>query len=327
MRRRDLIGLIGAGWLIPPHIGVAQVTPHSPIVAVLAQRSPAAMQRYMDAFTAGMQEHALIAGRDFDIILRSAESDPKRIPGLLVELIALNPAVIMTPDTTITVAAKKATETVPIIGVGISDPVGFGLVASLAHPEGNVTGLLSAIDRLVPKQLELLLQVAPSATRVGVMFNANNLANVAGARLLQTDKPARAIKLFPIELRSSTDIETAFQVLAGERAEAVLVFQDGIFLFNAAQIAASALKARVPTVFGFREHVEAGGLISYGLNRDDLWRRAGAYAAKILKGAKPGDLPVEMRPKLELVINLRTAKALGITIPPSVMGFANDVIE
>ena len=115
----------------------------------------------MDAFTAGMQEHALIAGRDFDIVLRSAESDPKRIPGLLVELIALNPAVIMTPDTTITVAAKKATETVPIIGVGISDPVGFGLVASLAHPEGNVTGLLSAIDRLVPKQLELLLQVSP----------------------------------------------------------------------------------------------------------------------------------------------------------------------
>ena len=127
----------------------------------------------------------------------------------------------MTPDTTITVAAKKATETVPIIGVGISDPVGFGLVASLAHPEENVTGLLSAIDRLVPKQLELLLQVAPSATRVGVMFNANNPANVAGARLLQTDKPARAIKLFPIELRSSTDIEAAFQVLAGERAEAV----------------------------------------------------------------------------------------------------------
>ena len=117
---------------------------------------------------------------------------------------------------------KKATETVPIIGVGISDPVGFGLVASLAHPEENVTGLLSAIDRLVPKQLELLLQVAPSATRVGVMFNANNPANVAGARLLQTDKPARAIKLFPIELRSSTDIEAAFQVLAGERAEAAV---------------------------------------------------------------------------------------------------------
>ena len=113
------------------------------------------------------------------------------------------------------------------------------------------------------------------------MFNANNPANVAGARLLQTDKPARAIKLFPIELRSSTDIETAFQVLAGEHAEAVLVFQDGLFFYNAAQIAASALKARVPTVFGFREHVEAGGLISYGLNRDDLWWRAGAYAAKI----------------------------------------------
>ena len=327
MRRRDLIGLIGAGWLIPPQIGVAQVTAHRPIVAVLAQRSPAAMQRYMDAFTAGMQEHALIAGRDFDIVLRSAESDPKRIPGLLMELIALNPAVIMTPDTTITVVAKRATETIPIIGVGIADPVGFGLVVSFAHPGGNVTGLLSSIDRLTVKQLEILLHVVPQASKIGILLNANNPANVLGMHLLQTDTTTMPIKLIPAELHSSTDIETAFQSFVKEHVQAVFVFQDGLFLFNAARIAALANAERLPTVFGFREQVEAGGLISYGLNRSDLWRRAAAYTTKILKGTRPADLPVEMQPKLELVINLKTAKALGITIPPSVMAFANDVIE
>jgi ABC-type uncharacterized transport system substrate-binding protein len=282
MRRREVIALIGGAAVVSPGIGFAQAPNRRPIVAVMAQRSSKAMQRYMDALTAGLKESALISGRDYAIVLRSAESDPKRIPDLLQELIGLNPAVIMTSDTTITVAAKKETETIAIVGVGISDPEGFGLVTSLAHPEGNVTGLLSAIDRLVPKQLELLLQVVPSATRIGVMFNANNPANVRGAHLLQTERAALPIKVLPIELHSSTDIETAFQVLAREHAKAVLVFQDGIFLFNAAQIAALALTAKLPTVFGFREHVEAGGLISYGLNRADLWQRAGTYAAKIL---------------------------------------------
>ncbi len=325
--RREVIALIAMPALVWPVLGAAPAPTTRPVVAVLTQRSPEAMRRYLDAFGQGMQQAGLIAGRDYDIAQRSAESDVTRVPKLLIELIGLHPAVILTPDTTITLAAKRATTDIPIVGVGISAPVGFGLVASLARPGGNVTGLLSSIDRLVPKQFELLLQVVPEATRFGVLLNADNPANVAGLRILETDTAARSLKLVPAELRQSDEIDAAFQAFVHDHVEAVFVFQDGLFLFNAEQIAALALAARLPTVFGFREHVESGGLMSYGLNRVLLWRRAASYAAKILKGAKPADLPVEMQPRLELVINLKTAKALGIAIPAQVLAFADDVIE
>lgn len=327
VKRRQFVTLTTAAAFAWPAIGFAQARARRPLVAILTQRSPEAMQRYMSAFADGMRESGLIAHRDYDIAQRSAESDVTRVPKLLVELIGLNPDVILTPDTTITMAAKRATETIPIVGVGISNPVAFGLVASLARPGGNVTGLLSSIDRLVPKQLELLLEVVPEVTRVGVLFNASNPANAGGIRLLQTDPATRLLKLVPAGLRSSSEIGAAFQVFTRDSVGAVLVFQDGLFLFNAERIAGLALAARLPTVFGFREHVEAGGLLSYGLNRIGLWRHAGGYAAKILKGAKPADLPVEMQPKLELVINLKTAKALGVKISPQVLAFADDVIE
>jgi putative tryptophan/tyrosine transport system substrate-binding protein len=249
------------------------------------------------------------------------------VPVLLSELISLNPEVMVTQDTPLTLAAKQATKEIPIVGVFISDPVGFGLVINLARPGGNVTGLLSGIDRLVPKQLELLLRVVPAATRIGVLFNANNPANVGGMRLLQDDPAARSLKFVPAPLRQSSEIEVAFEAFAGKHVDAVFVFQDMLFSGNAERVATLALQARLPTVFGFRLQVEAGGLMSYGLNVTDQWRRAGEYAAKILKGVKPADLPVEMQPRLELVINLKTAKTLGLTIPPSVMAFANDVIE
>jgi putative tryptophan/tyrosine transport system substrate-binding protein len=211
--------------------------------------------------------------------------------------------------------------------VGIADPVGLGLVASLARPGGNVTGLLSGIDTLPAKQLELLLQVVPGVIRVGILLNVSNPGNVYGLHVLETDTAALPLKLVPAELRLSTEIEPAFQTFTREHVEAVYVSQDGLFFFNTERIATLALAARLPTVFGFREHVEAGGLMSYGLNRDDLWRDAASYVEKILKGAKPADLPVELHPKLELVINLKTAKALGVTVPPRVLAFADDVIE
>ena len=233
----------------------------------------------------------------------------------------------MTTDTPLTLAAKHATKEIPIVGVGFFDPVGFGLVASLAHPGGNVTGLLSAIDRMVPKQLELLHQVTPAVTRVGVLFNANNPANVSGLKVVQEDAAFRSFEFVTAPIRRSGDIVPAFDGFARERVGAVLVFQDGLFSRNAARIANLALAARLPTVFGFREFAEAGGLMSYGLNLIAQWQRAAAFVAKILKGAQPADLPVEMQPKLELVINLKTAKALGITVPTSVLAFAGDVIE
>lgn len=285
------------------------------------------MQRYMDAFSQAMQGFGLVAGRDFDIVLRSADGDPNRVPGLLTELIELKSAVILTTDTALAIEAKKATAVVPIVGVLIADPVGFGLVRSVARPGSNVTGLLSSADRLVSKQLELMLQVVPGATRIGVLFNASNPANAAGMRFLQTDAASRSLEFVPAGLRSSSEIDAGFQTFSREHAEAVFVFQDALFSRNAERIASLALAAKLPTVFGFREFAEAGGLMSYGLNLIVQWQRAAVYVHKILAGTKPGDLPVEMQPKLELVINLKTAKGLGITIPPSVMAFANDVIE
>jgi putative tryptophan/tyrosine transport system substrate-binding protein len=327
LRRRELVALIGGAALAWPGIGAAEGATRRPIVAILQSRPPEATRRYTDAFAQSMQELGLVAGRDYEIVLRSTDGDATRGPALLTELIALDPAMILTVDTTQTLAAKRATQTIPIIGVLIADPVGFGLVSSIAHPGGNATGLLSSIDKLIVKQLGLLLQVVPAATRIGVLFNANNPANVAGAHILETDNTAPQLRFFLVPLRQSAEIETAFQSLARDRIEAVFVFQDGLFSRNAVRIAELALAARLPTVFGFREFVEVGGLMSYGLNLLAQWQRAAAYAAKILKGAKPADLPVEMQPKLELVINLKTAKALGITIPASVLAFANDVIE
>lgn len=249
------------------------------------------------------------------------------MPQLLTELIGLKPTVIVTSDTALTLAAKRATTALPIVGVAISDPVGFGLVASLARPGGNVTGLLSSIDKLPAKQLDLLLQIVPGVKRIGIMLNVGNPANVAGLRLLEANSAALALKLTPAELRSPADIETAFGIFARDRVEAVFVFQDALFTGNAGRIAALALAAKLPTAFGFRELAEAGGLMSYGLNLNYQWRHAAAYVAKILKGAEPADLPVEMQPKLELVVNLKTAKALGIAVPSRALAFADDVIE
>ncbi|HUC70932.1 MAG TPA: ABC transporter substrate-binding protein [Stellaceae bacterium] len=328
VKRREFVALIGAAATAGPAIARGQIAAaRRPLVAILTQRSPEAMRRYVNAFAQGMQELGLVAQRDYEIVLRSTDGDATRAPQLLQELIGLGPQVILTTDTTLALAAKRATKVIPIVGVLIAAPVAFGLVASLARPGGNVTGLLSSVDRLPAKQLELLLRIVPGATRIGLLLNVDNPANVGGVRLLETDAAVRQLKFVSAAIRSSAEIDPVFQSFTREHVEALYVFQDALFTGNAERIAALALAARLPTVFGFRELVEAGGLMSYGLNVISQWRRAAAYAAKILRGAKPADLPVEMQPSLELVVNLKTAKALGITVPASVLAFANDVIE
>jgi putative tryptophan/tyrosine transport system substrate-binding protein len=329
MRRRNFIALVGGAMSSWPVRILAQNITRRPVVAILTSRTlDKVMLRYSNAFDQGMQESRLIAGQDYDLVLRSTETDATRVPKLLTELILLNPTVILTSDTPLTLAAKRATKEIPIIGVAISDPVGFGLVASLARPGGNVTGLLSSIDKLVPKQLDLLLQVVPTAMRIGVLFNASNPANAGGAHFFfGGDTAAQSVKPILVGLHDSNEIEAGFDTFASEHVDVVLVFQDSLFTSNADKVAALALARRLPTVFGFRVQVEAGGLMSYGINVTSQWHRAAAFAAKILKGVKPADLPVEMQPKLELVINLKTAKTLGLTIPASVMALATDVLE
>ncbi len=274
-----------------------------------------------------MLQAGYVRGRDYEITLRSTESDATRAPALLAELIGLKPGAILTSDTPLTLAAKQVTNEIPIIGVGIFNPVGFGLVQSIAHPGGNVTGLLSSVDRLVAKQLELLLQTVPGRARIGILANVNNPANMAGVRFVQNDAALRSLRFVPAEIGQLSEIEPAFRRFVDNHVEAILVMQDALFNANARQVAALALAARLPTVTGFRESAEAGGLMSYGLDLIYLWRRAAALAAKIINGANPADLPVELQPRLALVINLKTAKALGITVPPSILAFANDVIE
>jgi len=327
MKRRDDIALVAGAALTRLRVAAAESIPRPPIVAILTARQPEGMLRYTDAFAQSMQAFGLAEGRDYEIVLRSTDGDVERMPRLLAELIALNPKAILTTDTPLTLAAKRATKEIPIVGIFIADPIGFGLVTSLAHPGGNVTGLLSSIDKLIVKQLELMLQVVPAAQRVGVLFNANNPANAEGVQFLRSDAAARSREFIPAGVRQAAEIDPTFQAFAREHAEAVFVFHDALFSRNAARITASALAAKLPTVFGFREFVEVGGLMSYGLSQIHQWQRAAAFTAKILSGTKPADLPVEVQPRLELVINLKTAKALGLNIPPSVMAFADDVIE
>jgi ABC-type uncharacterized transport system substrate-binding protein len=327
VRRREILALLGwAGQAWPP-IGVREISSKTALLAVLVARPPDLMRRYIRAFDEGMLQAGYVRGRDYEITLRSTGSDPTRAPGLLAELIGLKPRAILTGDTPLTLAAKRATKEIPIIGVFIADPVGFGLVQSIAHPGGNVTGLLSSVDRLVAKQLELLLQTIPGTTRIGILANVNNPANTIAVRLVPNDPAARSLKFVSVQIGQLSEIEPALRSFVDNHVEAILVIQDALLNVNSRQIATLALAARLPTVFGFRESAEAGALMSYGLDLIYQWRRAAAFAAKIISGANPADLPVEMQPRLELVINLKTAKALGITVPASVLAFANDVIE
>jgi putative ABC transport system substrate-binding protein len=324
MRRREFIAFAAAATCRPAVVR-AQPSKRVPIIIVLTPRSPEALRRQMAAFLGGLKDAGLQAGRDFDFVHRSIGLSAARVPEIIAKLVELGPAVIVTQDTPLTIAAKKATQTVPIVGAFISNPVGFGLAASIAHPGGNVTGLLSHVDKLVAKQLEFLLKVAPSASRIGILANSDNPANVGGVRVLEADAPQLAF-LTPA-VRNTTEIDSAFEAFAQRRADAVFVFQDSLFSDNEEKIATLALKAHLPTIFGFRQSVEAGGLMSYGLNVVRQWRSAGGYAAKILAGANPADLPIEIQPRLELVINLKTAKTLGLVIPPAVLALAQDVIE
>lgn len=324
MRRREFIPLAAAA-ICRPAIVRAQPSKRLPIIVVLTPRSPAALRRQMAAFLEGLKDAGLQAGRDFDVVHRSTGLSAARVPEIIAELVARGPAVIVTQDTPLTIAAKKATQTVPIVGAFISDPVGFGLAASIAHPGGNVTGLLSHVDKLVAKQLEFLLKVAPSARRIGILANSDNPANVGGVRALEAEAP-RLTFLTPA-VRNTTEIDSAFETFAQRPADAVFVFQDSLFSDSEEKIATLALRAHLPTIFGFRQSVEAGGLMSYGLDVFRQWRSAGGYAAKILAGASPADLPIEIQPKLELVINLKTAKTLGLVVPPALLALAEDVIE
>jgi putative ABC transport system substrate-binding protein len=243
------------------------------------------------------------------------------------ELVRLKPDVVVASNTQLAIAMRQATAAIPIVAATVTDPVGFGLVASHARPGGNVTGMLSTLDTLPEKQLALAAEIVRGTVKMGMLLNPGFQAHAIQRKGAEAAAAGLVIKLVPVEVRLPDDLDAAFQSLARERCDSVLVLQDPMFLTERRRIAMVAIAARLPTMFGFREHVEAGGLMSYGIDLRTNFRRVADYVDKILKGTKPADLPVELSTKFELVVNLKTAKAIGLTIPESFLLRADEVIE
>jgi putative tryptophan/tyrosine transport system substrate-binding protein len=281
-------------------------------------------------FFQGLRNLGYVEGRNLVIEYRYAEGKPERYPALAAELVALKVDVITAPSTVAALGAKQASSTVPIVFIGAADPVLDGLVTSLARPGGNVTGLSNLASVLVGKRLELLTQAVPGVTHVAVLWHPGGSGERSEKDLLkEAEVAARAlgVRLQFVEVRGPADIDGAFSDMAKARAGALTVWGSGMLFGERRRLVDLAAKNRLPAVYPVREYVDAGGLMAYGANLTDLWRRAPTYVDKILKGAKPADLPVEQASQFELVINLQAAKTLGLTMPPSVLARADQVIE
>jgi putative ABC transport system substrate-binding protein len=329
MRRRTFLELLAVTVASWPAIALAQVPTKRPLIAVVIGASQAVSQRWVIGLPQGLQELGYLEGRDYEIEYRYADGDLTRQPVLLDELIRHKPNVIVVGNTTAAFAAKQATTSIPIIVASSVDPVSLGLVASQARPQGNLTGIISTLGSLVGKQLEFGFELTPGAKRAGMLMNANasSAPNAVLRQGVETAAQAMAVNLISVEVRTRADIDSAFQTLARERVNIVIVVPDAMLLNERIHIAELAIATQLPVVYGLREHVEDGGLLSYGVDLHENWRRAAAYVDKILKGAKPADLPIEQPTKFELVINLKTAKALGLTIPEAFLLRADEVIE
>ena len=266
-------------------------------------------------------------GQNIAIEFRSAEGNYDRLPGLAAELVRLKIDVLVANSTPAIKAVRQATDTIPIVMASVGDPVAAGFVASLARPGGNITGISNMMPDLVGKQLDLLKEVLPKISRVALLWNPANPGNAALLRQAQDAARALGIRLQPLGVRDLSEIDSAFAATSMERASAVIVFSDSVLVDHRTRIADHALRRRLPTVFGASRFAEAGGLLAYGASLTDGNRRAALYVDKILKGAKPADLPIAQPTKFELVINLKTAKALGLTIPQTLLLRADRVIQ
>ena len=328
MKRREFLTLLGgatAGW---PQMARAQQAGKIARIGYLA--SNLTNQSPLEAFRQGLRDLGYDEGRNVVIEYRDAQGKLEPLPALAVELVALKVDVIVASSTAAALAAKQATTVVPIVFATVPDPVGTGLVTSLARPGGNITGLSNLNADLVGKGLEYLTQAVPGARRVAVLSQPGAFGERTEREMLKAAEVAAevlGIQLQFVEARGPADIDKAFSEITGARADALIVLVSGMLLGERSRVVDFAARNRLPVVYTFRELVDAGGLMSYGTSLADLFRRAASYVDKILKGAKPADLPVEQPVKLELVINLKTAQALGLTLPPTLLARADQVIE
>jgi len=326
--RRVFLATMSSGLLAP----FAAQAQQAAKIARIGYLSPnlAASPHNHEAFRRGLRDLGYVEGRNVVIEYRDAEAKLERLPALAAELVALKVDVIVAPNTPAALSAKRATKTIPIVFAVAGDPVGSGLVTSLARPGGNVTGLSNLALDLVGKCLELLTQAVPGVSRIAVLWHPGVFPERTERDMVKAaEVAARALAVRPqfVEARGPAEFDRAFSDMTGARAGALTVFPSNMFITERRRLADLAAKKRLPAVYPWRDFVDAGGLMAYGPNYDDLFRRAATYVDKILKGAKPADLPVEQATKFELVINLKTAKALGLTLPQSLLGRADEVMQ
>ena len=318
---------LAVGLLAAPLAAGAQPVGKAPRIGFLNGGSRDETLR-LDAFRQGLHELGWVEGQNVAIEYRFAEGRFDRLPDLAAELVRLKVDIIVTQGAQVTVAAKNASATIPIVGIALIDPVGLGLIASLARPGGNVTGSSYSVGlEILGKQLEMLKETVPKLRRVAILSNPAHPAQPLAIREAKVAAQSLGVRLQLLEARGPDEFDGAFAAMAKERVGALLVASDVMFFLHRSRLVDLAVRSRLPAAYGERGLVEAGGLMSYGPSFPDLWRRGATYVDKILKGAKPGDLPVEQPTKFEFTINRKTAKALGLTIPPVLLLRADQVIE
>jgi putative ABC transport system substrate-binding protein len=326
MRRRNFITLLGGGAAAWPLVARAQ-QPGVPVIGLLNSASPSTFADRLLAFHQGLKETGYVEGDNVTIVYRWAEGQIDRLPAMAGELVRWQAVVIAALGGAATSAAKAATSTIPIVFNVDDDPVKLGLVTNLARPSGNLTGTNFLSAELTAKRLELLRELVPTVTRVGVLVNLTDPTGKSTVRDVAAAAPAMGLQIRVFDARTSRDIDAAFTTLVGERHDALFVGGDPFFTSRRVQLVNLTLQHAIPATFGTREFTEAGGLMSYGANIADAWHQVGVYAGQIMNGEKPSDLPVVQPTKFDFVINLKTAKALGLTVPPTLLATADEAIE
>jgi putative ABC transport system substrate-binding protein len=326
MKRREFIMLVG-GMATAWPVGVLAQISKRRLIVWLGGGTETASSVFIGPFLQGMRDLGYVENQDFDMVYRFADGYVQRLPAIAEEVVRLKPSIILAPASGSAVAAKNATSTIPIVVPALADAVHLGLVVSDARPGGNVTGITPYVAGLPAKQMELAREVVLNASRIGVLANLDDPKAPPQFQELEAAGSALEIKVIAADADTPVALDDAFQKLATEKVDVVIVLQTSMLVSERLKIAMLAAAKRLPAIYGYRQHVEAGGLISYGVDLRACFRRAAAYVHKVLNGAAPGDLPVEFPTGVELVINLKTAKALGLTLAPVLLGRADEVID